>query len=313
MSFCSDVRNELARVIPERECCRKAELLALLDSAATVDDAGDQGYVLKVRAENAATARKIFKLIKESYSMPSSVSIENRRRFGKTRVYQVNTQISQDNLSILQEFQLITANNNNSKRQLNTYFTKACCKRAYLRGIFLSRGFINRPEGDYHLEIVFNDHKPAMQVQKMLERFNINMRSFERKNNLVLYLKEGEKIGDFLRVVGANRALLDFENIRILKSMRNAVNRQVNCETANLAKTIDASVRQIDLISRAMKKEGWKSLPPQYKELALLRVDYPDCTLKELGELIEPPLSKPGVAYRMRKLEKIAEEIIGDS
>jgi len=300
-------------VIPERECCRKAELLALLDSAATVDDAGDQGYVLKVRAENAATARKIFKLIKESYSMPSSVSIENRRRFGKTRVYQVNTQISQDNLSILQEFQLITANNNNSKRQLNTYFTKACCKRAYLRGIFLSRGFINRPEGDYHLEIVFNDHKPAMQVQKMLERFNINMRSFERKNNLVLYLKEGEKIGDFLRVVGANRALLDFENIRILKSMRNAVNRQVNCETANLAKTIDASVRQIDLISRAMKKEGWKSLPPQYKELALLRVDYPDCTLKELGELIEPPLSKPGVAYRMRKLEKIAEEIIGDS
>ncbi|MGS0763368.1 DNA-binding protein WhiA [Syntrophomonas curvata] len=313
MSFCNDVRNELARVIPEKECCRKAELLALLDSAATVVDAGEQGYLLKVRAENAATARKIFKLIKESYSLPASVSIENRRRFGKTKIYEVNTQFSLDNLSILQEFQLITANNN-SKRQLNTYFTrKACCKRAYLRGIFLSRGFINRPEGDYHLEIVFNDHKLAVQVQKMLGRFSIHMRSFERKSNLVLYLKESEKIGDFLRVVGANRALLDFENVRILKSMRNAVNRQVNCETANLAKTIDASVRQIDLISRAMKKEGWKSLAPQYKELALLRVDYPDCTLKELGELTEPQLSKPGVAYRMRKLEKIAEEIIGDS
>lgn len=314
MSFCHDVRNELARVIPEKECCRKAELLALLDSAATVVDAGEQGYILKVRAENAATARKVFKLIKESYGLQSRVSIENRKRFGKTKTYEVSTQFYLDNLSILQEFQLITSNTNNSKRQLNTYFTgKTCCKRAYLRGIFLSRGFINRPEGDYHLEIVFNDHKLAVQVKRMLGRFNIQPRSFERKNTLVLYIKESEKIGDFLRVVGANRALLDFENVRILKSMRNAVNRQVNCETANLAKTIDASVRQIDLINRAMQKEGWKSLPPQLKELALLRVDYPDCTLKELGELTDPPLSKPGIAYRMRKLEKIAEEIIGDS
>jgi len=313
VSFSNDVRNELARVIPEKDCCRKAELLAMLDCAATVVDTGEQGYVLKVRAENAATARKIFKLIKESYGLQSSVIIANRRRFGKTKIYEVDTQCSVDNLSILQEFQLIKANYN-SKRQLNTYFTgKACCKRAYLRGVFLSRGFINRPEGEYHLEIIFTDHKLAVQVQRMLERFSIDMRSFERKSNLVLYIKESEKIGDFLRVVGANRALLNFENVRILKSMRNAVNRQVNCETANLAKTIDASVRQIDLFSRAMKKEGWKSLPPQFKELALLRVDYPDCTLKELGELIEPPLSKPGVAYRMRKLEKIAEEIIGDS
>lgn len=312
MSFCNDVRNELARVIPAKECCRKAELLALLDSAATVVDAGEQGYLLKLRAENAATARKIFKLIKENYSLSSGVSIEPRRHFSKTKIYEVNTPIPLHNLSILQEIKLITANN--TKLQVNKYFTRvACCKRAYLRGIFLSRGFINQPAGEYHLEIVFDDHKLAAQVQKMVGRFSIHMHSFERKSKLVLYLKESEKIVDFLRVVGANRALLDFENVRILKSMRNAVNRQVNCETANLAKTIDASVRQIDLISRAMQKEDWQRLPPQYKELALLRVDYPDCSLKELGELTDPQLSKPGVAYRMRKLEKIAEEIIADN
>ncbi|MDD3898920.1 MAG: DNA-binding protein WhiA [Syntrophomonadaceae bacterium] len=313
MSFSHDVRNELARVMPEKECCRKAELSALLASGAIVIGSGEDGCNLRVRVENAATARKIFKMLKESYSLQSTVRIGNRRRFGKTKIYEVSTHFSADNLSILQELHLIE-DNNNSKSQPSPHFTrKTCCKRSYLRGIFLSRGFVNRPENDYHLEIVFNDEKLATHVQKLLARFNIEARIFGRKSSLVLYVKESEKIGDFLRVVGANRALLEFENVRIIKSMRNTINRQVNCETANLAKTIDASVRQIDLINRAMEKKGWKNLPPQLKELALIRVDYPDYTLKELGQLIDPPLSKPGVAYRMRRLEKMAEDIIGYS
>ncbi len=313
MSFSHDVRNELARVMPEKECCSKAELAALLASGTIVIGSGDDGCNLQVRVEHAATARKIFKLLKESYGLQSTVRIENYKRFGKTKIYEVNTYFCANNLSILQELHLIEDNNNsNNKNQPGSHLTrKTCCKRSYLRGIFLSRGFVNRPENDYHLEIVFNDEKMVTHVQKLLARFNIEARIFERKNTLVLYIKESEKIGDFLRVVGANRALLEFENVRIIKSMRNTVNRQVNCETANLAKTIDASVRQIDLINRAREKKGWKNLPPQLKELALLRVDYPDYTLKELGELTDPPLSKPGVAYRMRRLEKIAEDIIG--
>jgi DNA-binding protein WhiA len=313
MSFSHDVRNELARIMPEKECCRKAELAALLASGTIVIGSGEDGCNLKVRVENAATARKIFKLLKESYGLQSTVRIENRKRFGKTKIYEVDTYFAADNLSILQELHLIE-DNNNSKSQSSPHFTrKTCCKRSYLRGVFLSRGFVNRPENDYHLEIVLNDEKMATHVQKLLARFNIEGRIFERKSSLVLYVKESEKIGDFLRVVGANRALLEFENVRIIKSMRNTVNRQVNCETANLAKTIDASVRQIDLINRAREKAGWKNLPPQLEELALLRVDYPDYTLKELGELTNPPLSKPGVAYRMRRLEKMAEDIIGYS
>jgi len=312
MSFSNEVRNELARVIPEKDCCCKAELLGLLKQGASLVYDGDVPTLLKVQAINAATARKIFRLMKESFGLQCTVDIRNRKNFFKFKVYEINTDLlKNDNLSILQELQLLKSNNN--KWNLNTEFSgKTCCKRAYLRGIFLSRGFINRPEGEYHLEIVFNDGKLAAQVQKILSRFDIPIRSFIRKNNIVLYLKESEKISDFLRVVGANRALLNFENARILKSMRNTVNRQVNCETANLAKTIEASVRQIDLIKRAMKKEGWKSLSPQLKELALLRVNYPDYSLKELGELTDPKLSKPGVAYRMRKLEKLAEDILGE-
>ncbi len=311
MSFSHDVRNELARAMPEKECCCKAELSALLASGAIVIGSGEDGCNLEVRVENAATARKIFKLLKESYSLQSTVRIENRKRFGKTKIYEVDTHFSSDNLSILQELHLIEDNNNSKSRPSPKFTRKTCCKRSYLRGIFLSRGFVNRPENDYHLEIVFNEEKLAIHVQKLLARFDIEARIFERKSSFVLYVKESEKIGDFLRVVGANRALLEFENVRIIKSMRNTVNRQVNCETANLAKTIDASVRQIDLINRAREKEGWKKMPAQLKELAFLRVHYPDYTLKELGELTQPPLSKPGVAYRMRRLEKIAEDIIG--
>ncbi|HHV16974.1 MAG TPA: DNA-binding protein WhiA [Gelria sp.] len=309
MSFSNDVRNELARVMPEKECCCQAELSALLTSGSTVVEFEEDGYSLQVRVENAATARKIFKLFKRN-GLQSTVRIGNRKRFGKTKIYEVATHFSADNLSILQELHLIEDNNN--RRQFRSHLTrKTCCKRCFLRGVFLSRGFVNRPENDYHLELVFTGEKLAVHVQKLLAHFDIEARIFERKNNLVVYVKESEKIGDFLRVVGASRALLEFENVRIIKSMRNTVNRQVNCETANLAKTIDASVRQIDLINRAMKKEGWKNLPPQFKELALLRIEYPDYTLKELGELTQPPLSKSGVAYRMRRLEKMAEDIIG--
>lgn len=150
----------------------------------------------------------------------------------------------------------------------------------------------------------------AKEVQRLLTKFNLSSRIVERKRNLVLYIKEGEKIVDFLRVVGAHKALLDFENVRILKSMRNSINRQVNCETANLAKTIDASVRQIQLINQLVELKGWEFLPAQLRDLARARIEYPDKSLKELGDLLDPPLSKSGAAYRMRKLEKWAEEII---
>lgn len=310
MSFSNDVRNELARVKPDKDCCAKAELAALLAVSGSIFHKDSQEIVFKTVVEDAATARKIFKLLKETYQLQSSVRMENRRRFRKTRVYEVNTFLEQDDLTFLRELNIID-DNLKVKRQVPKKMTgKICCKRAYIRGLFLSRGFINRPEGTYHLEIIFNQGKLADDAKNMLLKFNLQARVVERKNNLVLYIKDSEQIVDFLRVVGANKALLDFENVRILKSMRNNVNRQVNCETANLAKTIDASVRQIELIKKMVKDNGWDNLSPEMKELAMLRVNYPDNTLKELGTMLTPPLSKSGVAYRMRKLERLAEDLI---
>ncbi|MGI5921605.1 MAG: DNA-binding protein WhiA [Syntrophomonadaceae bacterium] len=311
MSFSSDVKNELARLIPERECCRKAEIAAMLAVSGNFVWQGDN-LITRAVSESAATARKMFTLIKRVYGLPSAVRMEKRRHFNKNKIYVVDIHFTVADLNILQELALVDDNLQLKRQVAWPLLGKSCCRRAYLRGIFLSRGFINRPSSDYHLELLVNDNRLAADTQKLLARIGLEARISERKNALLLYIKEGEKIVDFLRIVGASKALLDFENIRIIKSMRNNVNRQVNCETANLVKTVDASLRQIETIEKLLARRGVQGLPPGLRELAVLRIENPDSSLKELGLMMDPPLSKSGVAYRMRKLENMAQEVIED-
>lgn len=309
MSFSIEVRNELARIIPQTECCKKAELVGLLTaSSQTIPD--NEGIILRAVSENAATARKIFKLIKDNYNLQSSVKMDKRKRFKKNKVYVVDTFLWEKDLWILRNLDIIDDESRIIKQINWSLIAKKCCKRSYLRGFFLSRGFVNRPEANYHLEIVCQESKIASDLKKLLLKFNIESKQIDRKNYIVIYIKESEKIVDFLRIVGANKALLDFENVRILKSMRNNVNRQVNCETANLAKTVNASLRQIEYIRKVIEQNGIDIFPPELRDLAILRIDFPDNTLKELGDMMNPKLSKSGVAYRMRKLEAFCEEII---
>ncbi|MEN6349170.1 MAG: DNA-binding protein WhiA [Syntrophomonas sp.] len=309
MSFCNDVKYELARIIPEKECCQKAELSALMAVNGSVAENGKGEIVLHGAAENAPTARKIYKLLKERYQLISSVNKKEIKRFKKNHIYEVETPLSNEKHWIIEELNLNHGKNEKKPHTGRFLIRKTCCKRAFLRGIFLGRGFVNRPEVDYHLEIVINDEGLAAFIQNLLDKFELDARQVERKNNLVIYIKESEKIVDFLRVVGASKALLDFENVRIIKSMRNDVNRQVNCETANLAKIVDASVRQAELIQKLAAEKGIDLLPPQLRQLAEARLSYPDYSLKELGAILEPPLSKSGVAYRMKKLEKYIEDL----
>ena len=271
MSFSTDVRNELARIIPERSCCQKAELAALLTLRAELSPAAPEEDKLTTVVENATTARKIYRLLKEAYGLSSNVHVLEKKRFKKSRLYVVETCLDDGQGAALKQDLGLTSPG--LKRQVNgSLVSKNCCKRAYLRGLFISRGFINRPEGNYHLEMVLNDTRLAGDVQKMMHKLGLEARVSERKNSLLVYLKDSEKIVDFLRLVEASKALLDFENVRIVKSMRNQVNRQVNCETANLAKTVDASVRQVEMIEGLLDKIGVKGLPLGLRELALLRI-----------------------------------------
>lgn len=308
MSFSNDVRNELARLIPEKRCCQKAELAALLEMRGSTKPDSHGVMVVNTTVENAVQARKVYTLLKETYGLSSTVRILQKRRFKKSRVYLVETRIdTPKGTDLLQE---LGTTDSGFKKQVNwPLVRKNCCKRAYLRGIFISAGFINRPEGNYHLEIVFNDARFAGEVTKIMLKLGLDARLTERKNNPLIYIKDSEKIVDFLRLVEASRALLEFENVRIIKSMRNQVNRQVNCETANLAKTVDASVRQVEMIEKILARFGVKGIPSNLREIALLRIEHPDSTLKELGTMLNTPLTKSGVAYRMAKLESLADTI----
>ncbi|MBO8159005.1 DNA-binding protein WhiA [Thermosyntropha sp.] len=312
MGFSHEVKDELTRVMPDRLCCSKAELAAFFLAGAKITKDNDI-MSLQIETENAATARKIFSLIKQIYGFSSSVRMEKRKRFNKERIYIVNTPlIGEEESKALGEFLNIEGEGRVRGGVRRGLVSRNCCRRSFLRGVFLSRGFVSRPEEQYHLEISLNDSRLAADVQKIVSKLGVELKKTERKNSVVLYIKDSEKIADFLRIIEANKALLYFENVRIIKSMRNDVNRQVNCETANLAKTIDASVRQIELLKKLVKEKGVASLPPHLRELAFLRINYPDLSLKELGEMLNPPLTKSGVAYRMRKLEKMAEDLLNE-
>lgn len=186
---------------------------------------------------------------------------------------------------------------------------KSCCVRAYIRGAFLSSGSITDPEKGYHFEIVTSSYKQAEQLIEQFELFDIEAKSVERKGHIVVYIKEGAQIVDALNVMEAHHALMDLENVRILKEVRNTVNRKVNCETANINKTVNAAVKQIEDIEFIRATVGYDDLPLPLKETAQLRLEYPEAPLKELGELMNPPVGKSGVNHRLRKLSIIAEEL----
>ena len=190
------------------------------------------------------------------------------------------------------------------KRKTSKMSTKGLIRDAFLRS-----GSISDPEKFYHLEIVFTSHEEAKSIQKMLEDFGLDAKIVERKGHYVVYLKEGAQIADMLRIMEAPLALMEFENIRIVKEMRNSINRQVNCEAANLGKTISAAVKQVEDIRYICSKVGLDNIPESLAETAKIRLEYPEATLKELGELMDPPVGKSGVNHRLKKLSELAEDL----
>ena len=182
-------------------------------------------------------------------------------------------------------------------------------KKAYIRGAFIGGGSISNPEKTYHLEFVTHSEEYAKDLSNLINTFSLNSKVIQRKNSFIVYIKEGEQIVDLLNVIGAHSSLLEIENIRIMKEMRNNVNRLVNCETANLSKTVNAAVRQVESIKLIQTQIGLQRLPENLREIAELRLNYPDESLKELGEMLDPPVGKSGINHRLRKIEKIAEEL----
>ena len=191
----------------------------------------------------------------------------------------------------------------------NIYIQQECCKRAYLKEMFLLSGSMSDPEKAYHLELLSAKADVADEIADMMREFSLNARVIERKNQYVVYLKEAEQIADFLQLTGAHLALMELENVRILKDVRNNVNRTVNCETANLEKTVTAAMHQIESIRRIVQHDGLSNLSDALRETAVLRMRHPELSLEELGQLFSKPIGKSGVYHRLKKLDEIAQHI----
>lgn len=306
MSFAAQTKKELT-LIETDACCEKAELSALIRMNGAVQLSNGR-VILDISTENAAIARRIYTLIKKTYKVHTELLVRKKMRLKKNNVYIVRVpgQVQEllSDLKIVSEGFVFTEGIEKEIVRGN------CCKRAYLRGAFMAGGSVNNPEGSsYHLEIasIYEEHCRAL--TQLANKFDLNARFIERKKGFVFYIKEGEKIIEFLSLIGAHQALLRFEDVRIMKDMRNSVNRIVNCETANLNKTIGAAVRQIDNIRLLQREVGLESLPEKLREVAEIRLQHPDMNLKEVGDMLKGNVSKSGVNHRLRKIDELAEKL----
>ncbi len=290
MSFSSEIKEELSRQIPAARHCQLAEIAAILNYCGHVSEREASPHSVRMHTENLAVARKYFTLLKKTFNINMDVSVRQNQSFRGSRSFDVT---SYGDLSAVKHILL----------------QNLCCKRAYIRGAFLAAGSISDPQKGYHFEVVCNTESKAQQLCDVIGSFGIEAKIIMRKKNYIVYIKEGSQIVDILNVMEAHVALMNFENVRILKEMRNSVNRQVNCETANLNKTVSAAVKQIEDITYIQKTIGFDELPENLAEIAQLRLDYPATTLKELGEMLTPSVGKSGVNHRLRKLSLIAEDL----
>lgn len=282
MSFSYDVKEELSSIKNYKNTeILEAEFLGyILTGNATLED----GKVVYI-TENEYNIERLFKIL---FALKIEYEPEIKGKFFEAII---------DSQAVTDRF-LKFANVNDDE-----------IKKNIIKGAFLGAGSVTDPEKNYHLEISFGDRKNAEFILNLCKTYNIEFKILEVNSKYVLYIKEGEQISAFLACIGANKAVLKFEDIRVYKEMKNNVNRIVNMETANLNKTIDAAILQIEDIKLIKEKNKFDDMPEELKEVAILRLENPEASLKEIGEMLENHLSKSGVNHRLKKIQEIAEEL----
>ncbi|GAA6114956.1 DNA-binding protein WhiA [Apilactobacillus apinorum] len=306
MSYASDVKKELTTLEVHKKNA-KAELMALIRMNGSISLA-NRKIILNIQTENPAIARRIYKLILEFYKVESKLVVRKKMKLNKNNVYVVRiadqAQAILDDLGILENFQIV-------ERVPVELLKDDSQVRSYLRGAFLASGSVNNPETSrYHLEIysLYEEHNDM--ISEMMNNYDLNSRTTDRRSGYITYLKEAEKIANFLQLIGATNAMLKFEDVRIMRDMRNSVNRLVNCETANMNKVANASTKQLANIKFIDDTVGLDHLPEKLYEVAMTRMRMPEVSLKELSEsLPSGSISKSGINHRLRKINEFADKL----
>jgi len=328
MSFSKDIKEELSQQLSSARHCRLSELAAILSYEVRIIGSATN-YYLKLQTENLVVARKYFTLIRKTFNINIDVSVKANTNLKKNYMYTLIIRGADTVNQIMQAAKLPFGDTffgekipdeekSHSKEKPPVHeigsasqqlTQNTCCKRAFIRGAFLSSGSMSNPKKAYHLEVVVSNMNKAEQLRDMIQTFSIDAKIVMRKKNYVVYIKEGSQIVDLLNVMEAHVALMNLENVRILKEMRNSINRQVNCEAANISKTVVASSKQIDDIIFIRDNVGLGDLADGLEDVARTRIEYPEASLKELGAMLLPPIGKSGVNHRLRKLSMIADQL----
>lgn len=307
MSFSGEVKKELCEQISPARHCRLAEISAIIAFCGKIVVDKDQTLILKLQTESTILTKKIFMLLKQVFRV--NAELTTRSLSAKKNLYELILTPEETELVLTACKLEVPAEEKNGPSLVvePTIVTKSCCRRSFIRGAFLAAGSVSNPNKAYHFEVVVSQEKNGELLCEVMHSFHIDAKMIARKYHYVVYVKEGAQIVDLLNVMEAHVALMEFENVRILKDMRNTINRKVNCEAANINKTVKAATRQVEDILYIKEKVGLATLAEGLEEIALLRIEYPEASLKELGEMLCPPVGKSGVNHRLKKLCEIAE------
>ena len=312
MSFTTDTKLELSKIIPDKKCCQLAEIAGFLRFAGSITFTGIGKLGIRVYIDSPAVARLFITLVKEYFGAKTALSIGEPKAISKEKTYVLNITSDMNAEQILREVGMLGV------KEGSNYFDawiagevikKRCDKKAALRGIFLANGSISDPAKSYHLEITCDEEYRAKEVSKLINSFGLKSKIVLRKNRFVVYIKEGEQISDFLNIIGANGQYFQYQNIMIMKDMKNKANRISNCEAANLDKSVNAAQKQIADINLIKEVRGLETLPDRLYETALKRLEFPDLGLSELAKEFEPELTKSGLNHRFTKLSEIAAKM----
>lgn len=313
MSFAAETKNELSRVVVEKKCCMLAEISGFLRVSGSIRLAGGGKMRIVITTENPAVARHYKRLIKEYFQIDTELEVEECPPPKKGHQYLLTIGPEMRSEQILRETGILLVREGNNYISDGIYtdlIRTKCCRKAYLRGIFMGAGTMNDPEKSYHLEFVCNSKNLAMDLKKLINTFvDLTAKVVERKGQYIVYMKKAEYISDMLALIGAHSQVFEFENVRIKKELMNETVRLTNCDSANTDRALDASQKQIENIKKIERMKGLDYLPEKLKQAAVMRLEHPDANLTQLGEMMNPPMKKSGINNRMRKIEEIANKL----
>ncbi len=313
MSFSMDTKNELAHVTPEKKCCMLAEIAGFIRMCGSIRLIGGGKFRIVTATENPAAARHYKKMIKDYFGVDTALEVGQGNTLKKGHVYLLTIGPEELSEQILRETGILMIKEGMNYISDGIYeglIKTKCCRKAYLRGIFLASGTITDPEKAYHIEFNCSSQILANDVKKLINSFvDLHAKILVRKKNYAVYVKEAEQILDILAIMGAHTQIFAFEDVRITKEIRNKANRINNCDNANIDKTLKAAEKQLCWIRKIQETRGLRFLPDKLYQAALLRLDHPEATLQELADMMEPPMKKSGLNNRFRKIEELANKL----